>query len=475
MSLNKKILAAAIVSGLFSTSALAQVVISNATPIPVRYAEEIVATSTAPVTLAAITENKIESALLYNFSVGEVRYARVECSPHIRFATNSTVTISNIGGQLGSINGLGTNVITFSITADTAPLVSADTITIDGDRSITNAAAGTCSFSLYDQPSQALAGGTTGRIVTTGDKPYLAVGKSFRLVISSPRTSVADVEANPSFGNFVADAPTTASTAALATLLYDVPASADQTRLPNGALIASSTQLASILGANTAIRVNATNDGFSAVANADGTYTGAALNRVYISSSAANCTLGTAANSITATQASFTVGPNVTIGPFLLCLERRAGNLIPVSDFTTGLNAVAASAAYAPTSIAAVASGNIVRNGTQLQAPLAQVPTGWLSRMVLTNTGGLARPYTISVQGETGNTISTNNLTGTIPANGTTVVDLNTVLTGFTGAPRATLNVTVAGPNSQIQGLYQIVNPDKGSISNHVMVRPGTN
>ena len=62
-----------------------------------------------------------------------------------------------------------------------------------------------------------------------------------------------------------------------------------------------------------------------------------------------------------------------------------------------------------------------------------------------------------------------------VPANGTTVVDLNTVLTSFTGAPRGTLNLTVSGPNNQIQGLYQIVNPDKGSISNHVLVRPGTN
>jgi hypothetical protein len=35
--------------------------------------------------------------------------------------------------------------------------------------------------------------------------------------------------------------------------------------------------------------------------------------------------------------------------------------------------------------------------------------------------------------------------------------------------------VTVAAPNSQIQGLYQIVNQTTGSISNHVMVRPGTN
>jgi len=95
--------------------------------------------------------------------------------------------------------------------------------------------------------------------------------------------------------------------------------------------------------------------------------------------------------------------------------------------------------------------------------------------MVLTNTGSLDRPYEISVFGEAGNVISTNNLTGTVPAGGTKVVDLKSVLTGFTGDPRGTLNVTVAAPNHTIQGLYQIVNPDSGTISNHVMVRPGTN
>ncbi|MFH1600098.1 MAG: hypothetical protein ABIH12_07490, partial [Pseudomonadota bacterium] len=120
--------------------------------------------------------------------------------------------------------------------------------------------------------------------------------------------------------------------------------------------------------------------------------------------------------------------------------------------------------------------GVITRNGTELQAPLAQIPGGWLSRLVLTNTGSQDREYEIAVMGETGTTISTGNLTGIVEAQSTLVVDLDTVLTGFTGGlPRATLNVTVAAPNRTIQGLYQIVNPDSGSISNHVMVRPGSN
>ena len=135
----------------------------------------------------------------------------------------------------------------------------------------------------------------------------------------------------------------------------------------------------------------------------------------------------------------------------------------------------AAPAVYAVNDLT-TALARIVRNGTQLQAPLAQVPGGWASRLVLTYTGSLDRPYKVTLQGETGNTLTAGtDVAGTVPANGTIVVDVAKLLGGFTTAPRATLNVTVAGPNNQIQGLYQIVNPDKGSISNQVLVRPGTN
>jgi hypothetical protein len=98
-----------------------------------------------------------------------------------------------------------------------------------------------------------------------------------------------------------------------------------------------------------------------------------------------------------------------------------------------------------------------------------------MSRLVLTNTGPIARPYTIAVAGEPGNTIETGNLTGTVPAHGTVVIDLAEVLTGFSGQPRATLNIDVAGPDAQIQGLYQTVNAATGAISNQTLVRPGTN
>ena len=209
------------------------------------------------------------------------------------------------------------------------------------------------------------------------------------------------------------------------------------------------------------------NGDFSLTRNANGTYTGAALNRTYLT---------VLPDQLSATAARFPVGGGGFVDTFF-GLYNEFGHVMQESEYRMTLNPVAANpTVYAVSPISNVYVGQIVRNGTVLQAPLVNVPGGWYSRLVLTNTGSLDRDYEITVQGEDGNTIGTANLTGTVPAGKTLVIDdLKEVLTSFSGAPRATIIVTVAGPNNQIQGLYQIVNPDKGSISNHVLVRPGTN
>ena len=267
-------------------------------------------------------------------------------------------------------------------------------------------------------------------------------------------TNTANVEANPAFSEFVPSSNSNTGWAEIGELRYGVLD-------PDGA------------GAQTApFKIDGTAITLADLLSVDTTITVAgdfsALDYAW---------LDNAASDQDDASATFDVG-NGSFWDFLY-VENNTGALIQESEYVATLNVdAAAPTVYKVTDISGVKVGNIVRNGTQLQAPLAQVPGGWLSRMALTNTGSTARPYTIKVTGETGNTIGTANLTGTVPANGTTVVDLKNVLTSFTGvdvAPRATLNVTVSGPNNQIQGLYQIVNPDKGSISNHVLVRPGTN
>lgn len=468
--LNKKVLAAAVVGALFAGNAAAAD-LSASPVVPAYFAKEIVATTAAPATLtiAAVPAAQLSWKINYNFSDNEVRYARVECSNNIKFAAGSAVVLNNSAhGDVGALNGLTTNIVTFSVTSNAAgnKIVGADTLSLAGNHQITGTDQDvTCSVGLYDQPSQAQTGGSVGLIQNTSfSGAYIKFVKSFELIADATEHT-ADVESNPSFSDFLADSVTTSTTADMgdATVsfqLVDPDGAGTQTapyRLDGTAIT-----YGDLFGAGTKITVAGD---FSLTANAAAPlYSGTALTMVKLNSANAN-TLSASASSHNAP--AFFSGQTFEVS--------RSGNtLIQASDYTASLIAVAAGAVYKPTDITGVKFGSIVRNGTELQAPLAQIPGGWKSRLVLTNTGSVARPYTISLLNVAGETaVTPGTLTGTVPANGTKVIDdLTTV---FTGNNRATIVVNVAGPTKQIQGLYQIVNPDKGSISNHVMVRPGSN
>ncbi|PZO06179.1 MAG: hypothetical protein DCF27_12985 [Lysobacteraceae bacterium] len=440
MSLNKKLLAGTIAGLLVSANAGAVVLGVD----PYRdYAIEL----TKPVTLTDVGDT-IEATLNYNFSDGEVRYGRLECTALSATLTPVGVpTTSAPGVTLGAVNGAGTPALFFSITDNVVGgTTSAIQIQFNVTTQLLNNGNVDCAFSIYDQPSQAQAGGNTGRIASAGTngvfRPFVRSVPSFAFT-ATPGTATADVEAmTGAYTDFLG-----LSAGIFGQLSYGLVALPP--RNANGAIITMANLFAP------ATRIVVLGDFSAALAGG----AGVELN-------------GTAATTRTAAQANFVVGAVAVTGP----LEYIPTTLTPILEslYTATLEATA-NAGFTIANVGPLAAGQIVRNGTQLQAPLAQVPAGYISRMVLTNTGNVARPYTIAVQGETGNTIGTANLTGTVPANGTRVIELPTVLTSFTAAPRATLNVTIAAPNNQIQGLYQIVNPAAGSVSNHIMVRPGTN
>lgn len=481
MSLNKKVLAVAIVGAMASGSAFAADLSAPTGAIPAYFAKEIIASEAAPATLttSASTATQLSWAVSYNFSDNEVRYVRLECSDNIEFDAATTVTTGNAGTAIGATNGLGTNVLTFSVTSDptgTTPVVETDRFVVSGDHDITSTDQNVnCSVALYDQPSQAQAGGTTGLIQNTYySGAYLAFAPSYELAVT-PTTHIANVEAVPSFSNFLPTGPSDTidtvfvgyvggTSASMAYRLRDPDGPGTQTAtfgvdgLPVG--------LGTMLGAGTQIIV----EGDFSLASSTGStpYNAAARGRVDLA--------GIAPSALSATSATFDVG-NGGFTADGMRLTRRAGVLIPASEYRATLDVVAANpTVYRVTDITNVKIGEIIRNGTQLQAPLVQIPEGWYSRVVLTNTSSLARSYSISVLTEEGVTVQTGELTGTIPANGTKVIekvgDSDFI---FSGNNRATVIVNVAGPNNAIQGLYQIVNPTSGSISNHVMVRPGSN
>ena len=466
--LNKKVLVAAVIGGLFAGNAAAADLSAAGGAIPAYFAKEIVAPATLETSASAATQ--LTWKLNYNFSNNEVRYARVECSDNIEFDAASTVVLSNPAhGSVGAINGLGTNVLTFSLTSVGNTLVGSDTVLLSGDHDITSTDQNvTCSVGLYDQPSQAQAGGSAGLIQNSSfSGAYLSFAPSYELAVT-PTVHTADVEATPTFSKFVVDANTALQQAKLgnATLAFRL-------RDPDGVAGAQTATFgvdgnpitfADLFAAGTNLLVDGD---YAIAANTTGTpFTGAALTRVKLGA--------TNANALTATRATFENVQAGFAGTFVELNKASATTGIPVSDYSASVKVVAADpATYKVTDIAAKKIASIVRNGTELQAPLAQIPGGWYSRLVLTNTSAVARPYTISVLTEEGVAVTTGNLTGTIPANGTKVIDdLSTV---FSGHNRATLVVNVAGPDKSIQGLYQLVNPTSGSATNHVLVRPGSN
>ena len=212
--LNKKLLAVAVLGTLAAGNAVASDLSAPGGAIPAYFAKEIIATTAAPRTLttSASSATQLNWDIGYNFSVDEVRYARVECSSNLRFGAGTSVSSSDAAAaSIGAINGLSTNVITFSLTSNNAGNLIADTdvLTVSGDHAITGTDAPVnCTVGLYAQPSQAQAGGNAGLIAGSSfSGAYLAFVPSYQLTTGSTE-HVADGEADPSFSEFVPDVST---------------------------------------------------------------------------------------------------------------------------------------------------------------------------------------------------------------------------------------------------------------------------
>ena len=111
-------------------------------------------------------------------------------------------------------------------------------------------------------------------------------------------------------------------------------------------------------------------------------------------------------------------------------------------------------------------------NGTALQAPIFQMPEGWLCRTTLTSTTGAPVHFTAETLSEDGAVISMAATEGDIPSSGNVTnmcEDWITAVSG--GAKRGSMIFYVEESPDFINGNYQIVNPVSGSISNQTMIK----
>lgn len=464
---NNSILAAAVIGALYAAGASAQFNLSTATT-ALRYAAEL----NKPASIIESAGNQLAFNLNYNFSDGEVRHARLECSSNLTFLAPivESVTPAN-AAVVGSLNNAGSAVF-FSISdpagggatalANTTVTIGAPGTNANAIYSIANNDPVVCAYSLYDTPSQAQAGGPTGRIVFV-QNTFINSAASFTFTTTQGSFPVADVEAtNGAYFGFLGTDRSIGS--------FNLALVASPPLNANGVAIS----LADMFGANTAVRINGDLTAFTAASGHDATDA---------------CGGTTAFNSFSAANgvasATFANGAGATNR--FVCFTASGTVAIPAGDYFATL-VPHVNTGYSVAPVGPLQIGSIIRNGTQIQAPLVQTPNGYISRIALTNTGTTARTFNWTFRPASGSGTTEANTSytgptsgsGTIPANGSTVMSLvellGTAATNFNNTPpRGFFTVSVAAPNTQIQGLYQIVNPANGSISNHVMVRPGTN
>lgn len=178
--------------------------------------------------------------------------------------------------------------------------------------------------------------------------------------------------------------------------------------------------------------------------------------------------------------ASAPFGATSASAPAYICFTPNGTTAIPkVTAITGQLTLVANANSTTTTGYTFATVGAISRDGTTLQAPFLQVPSGWLARIVLTNTGTTAATYTgtvtagpSNVVGGTANAVATNGtITGSIPAGGQSIIE-GTAMPTFTQSQRGFVSFDIGGLNSVVNGVYQLVNATTGSVTNQNMVRP---
>ncbi len=475
---NKKILALA-VSSAFAGSAFAQTTVN------------LDSTATQGVTVATETSKPanvptafaVNGAVGWGFSASTAVYVRYDLGNSGTFVsaptslaandptgaatTGATTTLSS-GGTSGTSNAI------YQITANSSGSnATANLILVLGNNTIKAGAQGalTLTQSVYDTAANAVAGGATGRLTTAKTANLVNYTPAYTFSITAGTAQTADVNASVgAYKGFTGGA--SVGTVALGTV-----------NLANGSAALSNNGLSAtantVLGSTSALTV--TGD-FTAAANANGTYTGAALSKVFLSNVACTGTSNVNANSLTATTATFPINnalstANATAGNNTLCITAEGNTAIPAASYTAQYVPVGNAGYTNVSSSSAAAIGSIARNGGQLTSPYFTLTSGWISRFILTNTSSTAATYTIAVTAEAGNTATTipAGLSGSIPANGMVVINASDFVSAFSGNARGAATFTFQSGRANINGVYQVVNATSGSVSNQTMVSPGTN
>ncbi len=457
------------IGALVASSALAVLNLDATTVTANKYATELVVDGTTGLAVldGGVTDLNLTAAAGAAPGAGVTVYVRIDLSNGAEFVASPTLAVANgvvvaEGAGTGTLSSGGAGS-TFAIFA-LSPTVGTESIQADGVMTLTNNVAGITVFnqgavSAQIRVYETLAGATNQNanflLKDTAARNIITFAEGVTATAAATPIT-ADVAVSPAYTAFT---PVVAAGSSPGNLVL---AAAANVAKANGDQIA----ITDVQAANTADLV-ITGDFSLAQNDVAPLFTGAALNRVFLNAASTCAGASIPATALTATTATFTNITAASLGSHFLCLLPEGTPTIPTATYTGAFNFEPATG-YDKADLANVDFGSVRRNGTNLVAPLAQVPGGWTPRLVLVNSGSTARTYSVRAVAETGNTVTTTGAlaSGTLAANSTTVIALDATLLTFTTNPRAALIITVNGPSSQIDGLYQIVNLTTGSISN---------
>jgi len=461
--------AALAASVLFCGSAMAAALNLSATPTTTKYAQERAVSSSGT---DFTNPDTFETTLGVTLGAAQQGYLRIDLSNGAKFKGAPTATVAGAATTLSS-GGDGATYAVFTVAAAAGNTLSAAVVVTPNATGLTlvNKNAVAARIRLYETQAAAQNPDNSASLALsdTGSKNVLEFTKSITSSFATAVTQTADVA--PSSGAAAYTQFTTAGgEKILGTLNYSFTATRGTSAVLSAADILANTNSVTFTGASGAT--------FAFLQNADGTYTGTALTKAKLK--ATDCSGADVANatSITASTVTFSAISDANIAQTLAFCVTPQGNAAIESGSITGAASLVGETNYTPVNPDSATTANIDRNGTTLVGPLVSQPAGWYSRLVLTNTGSSARTYTVTAYNESGTASNTVSLSGdaasgSVPANSTKVIDLDTLatVTGATGfKPRFGLRVVVNGPASQISGLYQLANGTTSNVSSYPLV-----
>ncbi len=415
-------------------------------------------------------------------TLATTRYLRFELSAGATFS--GTINASNFttagSGDVNLVSGgSSSNFVVFSITnTDTSASIPKDQTFSFAAGQVTVSGKDTpvqLSYSLHTNDVSA-ATGTSGDAIeySKASLSYINFGTGLLFSVS-PNKLTADVETG--FVTFKSGT-TSGSLGTVSLEASDQVCSATGNDLTMSELLGGSATLL-FEGDLTLIQdVDDTGEGLGSF----GDTTNAADTGTVRLASTSTCDSGIDASSVTEDSATIT-GIVSEFSDASICVVRPVTSKvkIPADDsYVLTLDPLDGSSITAPT-------GDIVRDGTVLDAPYFTMTTGYISRFIISNLNpsGNAATFTIELQSDEGNVITPNTagpltydategtFAGTLAAGTIMQINATDLVTSFSTKQRGSAKFTFVASNNDIQGIYQVVNLTTGEVSNIPLPREG--